>query len=109
MPANGKGISWFVLAIICPLLVAAIIGGIVMYGDIQTAKANNAMAKETNDKQDVIISEIPALTSVAASIARSVDRLATDKRTFIEKVDTYIQEDIARDSRDHHTHRGGNP
>jgi hypothetical protein len=93
-----------VLAIICPLLVASIIGGIVMYGDIRTAKAGDAVAKATNDKQDEKISEIPAITAVAESIARSVDALGRDQRAFMRKVDEHIVESAERDAKFHHSH-----
>jgi len=47
--------------------------------------------EETNDKQDKTISEIPALTAVAASMARSVSELAADQKAFMKKVDKYIE------------------
>jgi Flp pilus assembly protein protease CpaA len=93
-----------VYAVVCPLLVASIIGGVVMYGDLQTAKANSAVATKTNDKQDEKISEIPAITAIAASMARTVQTLANDQKAFMKKVDEHIVEAAERDAKFHHGH-----
>jgi hypothetical protein len=108
--ANGDGKFWKVISALAVLLGgAAVLGGINMYGDVRVAKANDASAKETNDKQDISISENTAMAAVAASIARTVDALRLDQKAFMHKMDIYIQKDIERDARDHHTHSGRNP
>ena len=109
MATNGKGMNIFVLAIVCPLLVASVTGIVFMYGDLRVAKANDETAAAKNAEQDAILDEIPTIAANVAAMAATVGTLATDQKAFMKKVDTYIRKDIERDAREHHTHAGGNP
>jgi hypothetical protein len=62
--------------------------------------------EENDAAQDLILAEIPKIAGAVDAIAATVSTLAADQKTFMEKVDTYIKEDIREDAKNHHTHRG---
>ncbi len=94
--SNGKLTAY----VICPLLVLAIAGLVVMYGDLSVAQDDIAEDDIRDAKQQEILDEIPALTERLKALDKQLEK---SDATF-DKIADYIKQDSINDAKSHHDH-----